>query len=170
MPGEPRHHVWELCGPHSVATRPASRQYEELRRGREAFVPAVWPSRRLPQASDLLDSVVVPHRTRVIGRCRQVGHHIPPVPPPAVVDCTQNVKRRQRSVDEACQGVQLRRFAAHRSRQRFVRVPKRHVLQDCNCKATGPNCGRHRRRSRPVPGVWVVGVPARDGNSFSGRG
>ena len=80
--------------------------------------------------------MMVPHRTRVIAGCRKMGHHIPPVPPPAVVDRTQNVKGRQCSVDEACQGVQLGRFAADRSRQRFVRLPKRHVLQGCNCKAT----------------------------------
>jgi hypothetical protein len=83
--------------------------------------------------------MMVPHRTRVIGRCRQVGHHIPPVLPPAVVDRTQNVKRRQRPVNETCQGVQLRRFAANQSHHWSVSCPpKRHVLQGCNSKAT---CG-----------------------------
>ena len=71
------------------------RQCWELRRGGEAIVPAIHPpSRRLPKASHLLDSIMVSHRTRVIASCRQMRHHIPPVAPPAVVDRTQDMKRR----------------------------------------------------------------------------
>ena len=85
-----------------------------LRRGGEAVVPAVWPrSRGLPQARDLLDSMMVPHRTRVIGGCRHMRRHIPPVAPPVIVNRTQHVKRRQPPMDETCQGVQLRRLAGY---------------------------------------------------------
>jgi hypothetical protein len=88
----------------------------ELRRGGESIISPVQPApRRLPHASDLLDSIMVAHRTRVIPGCRQMGRHIPPVPPPVVVHRTQNVKGRQRAVDKTCQRVQLRRFANFRS-------------------------------------------------------
>jgi hypothetical protein len=96
--------------------RPWSTSCRELRRGGESILsPVPPPSRELPHARDLLDSIMVPHRPRVIPGCRQMGGHIPPVAPPAVVHRTQNVKRRQRAVDETRQRVQLRRFASFRS-------------------------------------------------------
>jgi len=105
--------VARSCSARRCRPRPTS--CKELPSCGESLIPCQPAPRRLPHASDLLDSIMVLYRTRVIPGCGQMGRHIPPVAPPAVVHRTENVKRRQRAVDETRQSVQLRRFASFRS-------------------------------------------------------
>jgi hypothetical protein len=80
------------------------------------------------------------HRARIISGGDDMNGHILPVPAPEVVDRPQGVESRQRPVDEACKGVQLRRFGA-RGQGRSIVSLCRHYIQLCKQSASGKVAG-----------------------------